>query len=973
MADSPSGAYQIYHAADRIHKSSPSSHNSGGVSSQSPQSNPQPDQNSASNSQNTNGGSHSHHANTTSSSGSGSSSLNPRSCVTCRRRKVKCDKKHPCSNCTRAHIDCIYPAPGRAPRKVKKAQDGDLMDRLRRLEGIVKSLEPDMLENDGKGGSRQGSVAVGGKGGEKERDAPEKSDEDSPEESGGKPWSPVPPFNEALDAAGAPMFYDKMDGKTGQFENRFGRLVIHDGKSRYVNNSFWASLSNEVEDLKGILNEDTEDEEEGMSPTTPHSQLSSELQGFIFGYSSSNVDMSRLHPPRQSLPLYIKIFKENVDPVVKILHMPSTEPILMAQLENLHKLPKGLEVLFFSIYYAAITSLTQMECREHFGEERSALLERYQFAVQQALARANFLVTEEIVVLQAFALFLLCLRRNDDARTIWTLTGLIVRIAQTLGIHRDGSHFNLSPFETEMRRRLWWQVCILDSRASEDHGCDPTVIDQLFDTKMPLNVNDDDLSPEMTELPEPRVGFTEMTFSLIRCEVTSTFRRINYVPPGPKTCFEKFANATFEDKKKWITECHQRLEEQYLQYCDMTVPLYWVTATVCRLIMAKMWLMIYHPFQRKDGGRSLPQDVKDKLFLTSLENIEYMLLLETEARTMKWGWLIKTYVQWHALAFLLTELCVRTKGPMVTRAWAAIEKTMKNQCLTHSNDKRGHLWKPLRKLWAKAKAMRAKELEKEQITVQQARSNIFGEGLHTTMLDQSLFADPQKFSSDPAIGTSWASMGANSVSQFQSSGQSYIDELDNQQERLRKERQELEDTHIPIDPSVYDIEPQSHSQSAMPSNLRNSILSSPSSATIDAAMDNLNNAAIFGPLAGQGNTPNPPRLNNLSHPSSFPSETRNQDSQNTSRPQTSLPRSDTIDSIPYDTMNPDLASFSDSDIQMNWASFDDMVRQFGMDVDQPGQGVTSNYAPGQGGYPGMGGTTSIGPMGGGMPGMEGWW
>ena len=488
---------------------------------------------------------------------------------------------------------------------------------------------------------------------------------------------------------------------------------------------------------------------------TTLSHGTSELPSFIFNYSSSNVDISRLHPPPHTLKLYLQLFKENVDPVVKVLHMPTAEPSLLAHADGLDKLPRGLEVLFFAVYYGTITSLSPVECLENFGEERCVLLERYQFGVQQGLARANFLITEEIVVLQAFTLFLQCLRRNDDARTIWTLTGLIVRIAQTMGIHRDGSHFNLSPFEVEMRRRLWWQICILDARASEDHGCDPTVIDQLFDTDLPLNVNDEDISPDMKEFPEERTGFTEMTFSLIRCEVTVTFRHINYVPANPKPCFEKFASTTLEEKKRWVTECHERLEDRYLKHCDMTVPLYWVTATVCRLIMAKMWLMIYHPFQRKDGGRSLPQDVKDKLFLTSLENIEYMILLDTEARTMKWGWLIRTYVQWHALAFLLTELCTRTKGPMIDRAWAAVEKTMKTQTTTHPDDKRGHLWKPLRKLWAKAKAVRTRELEEEQLALQRARATLFDGNIQTRLFEQSVNTNPEKFSSDPGRQVSY--------------------------------------------------------------------------------------------------------------------------------------------------------------------------------------------------------------------------
>lgn len=67
--------------------------------------------------------------------------LNPRSCVTCRKRKVRCNKVEPaCENCSKAGIDCIYPAPGRAPRKPRKPPDAELLKRLRRLEGVVQGL-----------------------------------------------------------------------------------------------------------------------------------------------------------------------------------------------------------------------------------------------------------------------------------------------------------------------------------------------------------------------------------------------------------------------------------------------------------------------------------------------------------------------------------------------------------------------------------------------------------------------------------------------------------------------------------------------------------------------------------------------------------------------------------------------------------------------------------------------------------------
>ena len=136
--------------------------------------------------------------------------------------------------------------------------------------------------------------------------------------------------------------------------------------------------------------------------------------------------------------------------------------------------------------------------------------------------------------------------------------------------------------------------------------------------------------------------------------------------------------------------------------------------------MSKMWLIIYHPYQRLDGGTSLPEETKDKLFETSLENIEYSLLLETEEKTKRWGWLFRTYVQWHAIAFLLSELRVRTKGEQVERAWRAIEFVTNRKWADDlaTNKLKSHLWKPLKKLMAIAKAERDKEIEFERQNAQ---------------------------------------------------------------------------------------------------------------------------------------------------------------------------------------------------------------------------------------------------------------
>ncbi|KAI9871041.1 MAG: hypothetical protein M1830_003506 [Pleopsidium flavum] len=672
--------------------------------------------------------------------------LHPRSCVTCRRRKVRCDKRHPCSNCNKASIECVFPNPGRAPRKTRKPPDTELLARLRRLEGVVQGL--------GKNVDDEGSVED--KKLEAERDVQVL---DSTMNSGVE----LGTCNETTVTTG--IRCKRKGGDTGKLEKDFGRLVIEEGRSRYVSNSFWASLSDEVAEMKEIL-DPISDEEDYPSPDGSGSSQSANHQGFIFSFNSTMVNLRVLHPSSTQIFTMWQVYKENVEPLVKILHIPSMCKVIATAASGLDSLGKGTEALMFAMYLAVVTSLSPKECKDLLSEDKDTALSKYRFATEQALARAGFLNTQDRVVLEAFVLFLICVRRHDDTRFVWTLTGLAIRIAQSLGLQRDGEQFGLNPFETEMRRRLWWQVVLLDIRAAEDHGTDPSITEQSFDTKLPLNVNDEDLDPDAQVAPKEQLGCTEQTFCLIRYEVSTTMRKLTYTPPGGGMCRERGMTYSLEDREKLIEACHKHLEEKYIQYCDMSVPLYWVTANIARLIMSKMWLVVHHPFRRADGGANLPQETKDRLFTTSVEVVEYSRLLETEKTTVKWGWLFRTYVQWHAVAYILSELCTRTKGEMVDRAWSIIDTLFADWGGIIVASKRGMLWRPMRKLMSKARAVRARELEGEARfpkdgtlgPVDARSSNAAGGSVGLAMLDATMDAIglSPNFTNDASM-----TMGAN--------------------------------------------------------------------------------------------------------------------------------------------------------------------------------------------------------------------
>ncbi|KAF9247554.1 transcriptional regulator family: Fungal Specific TF [Penicillium roqueforti] len=587
-----------------------------------------------------------------------------RSCVTCRRRKVRCNKRSPCSNCTKAGIDCTFPPPGRAPRKSKRPPDAELLSRLRRLEGVIDHLRGN---GDTEGGSTSTQAPPSTTGSSTVRSEPTAPTSVSTE-----------PQNQVDGGRHCP--FEASDPKKlapNKFENEFGRLVIDEGRSRYVSNRLWTSLGDEIEELQDILDHSSSGEDDTPSP---ESSQSASHDGFLFGFYSLSKSLREFHPPMPKVSLLWETYQENVAPLVTIVHRPTARDLFSQAARNPDALDKNSEALVFSMYLCSIVSMKPDDCWFQFGEDRTIAVKRYRFATEQALAKAGFLNTQSLVLLQAAVLFLVCVRREDDSKFVWSMTSIVLRLAQSLGLHRDGSNFALKPYETEMRRRLWWHISLLDVRSSEDHGTDPLIHESMYDTLLPLNLNDDDLSPDMEEPPKEREGFTDVTFCLIRYRAGRMIQIIS-----------------------------DRCEQRYIKHCDMNIPLQWCTATVGRLILAKLWLIVHHPMTRKERG-NVSQATRESLFLTAIEVLEFGHLLETDLKTAKWGWLFRTNMQWHGIAFVLSEVCVRPICPITDRAWSAVS-SIYTEWAMQATHKKGMLWRPLAALMKRAAATRSKHKE----------------------------------------------------------------------------------------------------------------------------------------------------------------------------------------------------------------------------------------------------------------------
>lgn len=102
----------------------------------------------------------------------------------------------------------------------------------------------------------------------------------------------------------------------------------------------------------------------------------------------------------------------------------------------------------------------------------------------------------------------LCASRmiNPQNQESWTQLGRIVRMAMTMGLHRDPSEFaqKISPFWAELRRRIWYTILELDIQMSTQCNFPCSIRHGDFTCRPPRNINDEDMWPDMAELPEPK-------------------------------------------------------------------------------------------------------------------------------------------------------------------------------------------------------------------------------------------------------------------------------------------------------------------------------------------------------------------------------------------------------------------------------------------------------------------------------------
>jgi hypothetical protein len=119
---------------------------------------------------------------------------------------------------------------------------------------------------------------------------------------------------------------------------------------------------------------------------------------------------------------------------------------------------------------------------------------------------------------------------KDDQMNCYLVIGIAVRLALRVGLHRDSNNVggSITPYQGELRRRIWHFLVQMDLLVSFDIGLPSMVQAVISDTRIPLNLRDEDFDEDTSELPpsRPETEMTNMSYILAKGRLARTFGKV---------------------------------------------------------------------------------------------------------------------------------------------------------------------------------------------------------------------------------------------------------------------------------------------------------------------------------------------------------------------------------------------------------------------------------------------------------------
>ncbi|EME88917.1 uncharacterized protein MYCFIDRAFT_10996, partial [Pseudocercospora fijiensis CIRAD86] len=441
----------------------------------------------------------------------------PLSCAPCRHRKLKCNRGHPCDNCSKRGdtAACSYATPGNRKKggsNGPNASPDDMQNRIDRLEGLVLSL---MTTGQQPATTAAAQAAI----------------------ANSRSNSLSTSSNLRLDAGGADMIREEGEGEDESevegISRGIGIMKMDNGKAIFASDAHWYAILGEISEVKKYFESHKEDYKQHMAKVQAAKADESPGTAFLLQGppAKDKNELLAAYPSKSDADRLIARYFNAYDPSVHIIHGPSFQK----QYDKHWLNPTETSVVWFGLCYAMMTLALQSYHRagDEPPEYRGRTLElshTYRRLTAQCLLLGDITQanpqTLETLVLHVQAEY----GRSRDAEPgVLLLTGLCARLAMRMGYHRDpGPHPAITPFQGEIRRRVWTFVRQCDLLISFQFGLPAMIRTDHIDTETPRNLYDDELYEDMTSLPPSRPTFeaTPMSYMITKAKMTFLFGQI---------------------------------------------------------------------------------------------------------------------------------------------------------------------------------------------------------------------------------------------------------------------------------------------------------------------------------------------------------------------------------------------------------------------------------------------------------------
>ncbi|KAI0485401.1 hypothetical protein F4859DRAFT_502730 [Xylaria cf. heliscus] len=418
----------------------------------------------------------------------------PLSCEPCRTRKLKCNRNLPCDACVRRGKSSLCQYAANASRgHTGPSKQRNLQDRLNTLENLISSFV-------------SGDTIV-------------RARENLDKELDGSRSATVSP---SVEQSNKPIQLDSDSSGHGRVEDALAPKTPHlqefgDGQVNYIDPSHWQSILEDIKEVREHLAFPNEAPTPSDSSRGAHHVLAD--ASHLFG-SIPNTTFTEIISSLPSQPICDKLVSWYFSTQIFI------SAVNKFQYEDFWKSPSTASPLWVSLLFSIMSVIVSMrQIMNHAPDSSIPPVHVLQQKTVQCLVLGRY-ATANAYALEAFLLHLLsCLLSKDNPPTNIT----IIRLAFRMGYHRDPRNLlGISPFDGEMRRRVWLNIVQVEALMSYEMGFPSMIPSEFCDTDVPRNLENTDLYIDMATLPpsRPLSVQTAVRYSITKNAVMSVFKKI---------------------------------------------------------------------------------------------------------------------------------------------------------------------------------------------------------------------------------------------------------------------------------------------------------------------------------------------------------------------------------------------------------------------------------------------------------------